>query len=51
MPRRDEKTQYVMNASMRFVKTGDRGVLEPFSLSTLKKVDYQISDRDLWTWV
>ena len=46
MAGRDEESQRVMAAAMRYVKSGDRSELETFSLSVLRKADYQLSDRD-----
>jgi len=46
MAGRDEESQRVMAAAMRYVKSGDRSELEAFSLSVLRKTDYQLSDRD-----
>ncbi len=36
-----------MSTAMRYVKSGDRSELEKFSLSVLKKADYQLSNRDI----
>jgi hypothetical protein len=46
MSGRDEESQRVMGAAMRYVKSGDRSELEAFSLPVLRKADYQLSDRD-----
>ena len=46
MAGRDEESQRVMAAAMRYVKSGDRSELEAFSLSVLRKADYQLNDRD-----
>jgi len=46
MAGRDEESQRVMAAAMRYAKSGDRSELETFSLSVLRKADYQLSDRD-----
>ena len=46
MTARDEESQKVMAAAMRFVKSGDRSELGTFSLSALQKADYQLSGRD-----
>jgi hypothetical protein len=43
---RDQESQEVMSAAMRYVKSGDRSELERFSLSVLRKADYQLSNRD-----
>ncbi len=46
MVARDEESQAVMGAAMRYLKNGDRSELESFPLSVLKKADYQLSNRD-----
>ncbi len=46
MAARDEESQRVMVAAMRYVKSGDRSELETFSLVVLQKADYQLSGRD-----
>ncbi len=46
MAARDEESQRVMGAAMRYVKSGDRSKLESFSLAVLQKADYQLSGRD-----
>ncbi len=46
MAGRDEESQKIMAASMRYVKNGDRSELESFSLAALKKADYQLDNRD-----
>ena len=43
---RDEESQRVMAAAMRYVESGDRSELETFSISVLRKADYQLSNRD-----
>jgi len=35
-----------MAAAMRYVESGDRSELETFSISVLRKADYQLSNRD-----
>ncbi len=47
MPGRDKESQEVISAAMRYVKSGDRSELERFSLSVLRKADYQLSNRDI----
>ena len=46
MAARDEESQRVMAAAMRYVKSGDRSELETFPLLVLQKADYQLSGRD-----
>lgn len=46
MAARDQESQEVMSAAMRYVKSGDRSILESFSLPVLRKADYQLGDRD-----
>jgi len=46
MAGRDEESQKVTGAAMRYVKSGDRSELETFSLPVLRKADYQLSNRD-----
>lgn len=46
MAGRDEESQKVMAAAMRYVRSGDRSELETFSLPVLRKADYQLSNRD-----
>ncbi len=46
MARRDEESKEVIGSAMRFVKTGDRSDLESYSLSVLKKADYQLGNLD-----
>lgn len=46
MAGRDEESQKVRTAAMRYVKSGDRSELETFSLPVLEKADYQLSNRD-----
>ena len=46
MAGRDEESQAVMSAAMRYVKRGDRAELERFSLPALKKADLQLGNRD-----
>lgn len=47
MAGRDKESQAIIGAAMRYVKSGDRSELESFSLQTLKKADYQLSNRDV----
>lgn len=47
MAGRDKESQAIMGAAMSYVKTGDRSRLESFSLESLKKADYQLSNRDI----
>ena len=47
MTQRDSESQEIMAAAMRYVKSGDRTELESYSLSALKKADYQLGDRDI----
>jgi len=47
MAGRDKESQEVMSAAMRYIKSGDRTELETFSLSVLKKADYQLGSRDI----
>ncbi len=46
MSRRDEETQAIMGAAMRYVKSGDRSELESLSTALLKKAHYQLGERD-----
>lgn len=46
MAGRDEESQAVMGAAMRYVQDGDRSELESFPLAALKKADNQLSNRD-----
>lgn len=47
MASRDNQSQEIIGAAMRYVKNGDRTALESYSLSALKKADYQLNDRDI----
>jgi len=47
MPNRDEESQAIMAAAMRFVKSDDRSDLESYPLALLKKADYQLGNRDI----
>ena len=46
MAGRDEESQKVMAAAMRYVRYGDRSELKTFPLPVLRKADYQLSNRD-----
>ena len=46
MAGRDDESQRVMAAAMRYVESGDRSELETFSHSVLRKADYQLGNRD-----
>lgn len=46
MATRDEQSQKIMAAAMRYVKSGNREELEAFGLGDLQKADYQLGDRD-----
>src|SRR5690348_639557 len=46
MAGRDEQSQKIMAAAMRYVTNGNRVELDAFTLADLQKADYQLSDRD-----
>ena len=49
MSGRDNESQEVMSAAQRYVNSGIRSDLDRFSLSILRKTDYQLGQLDMNT--
>jgi len=43
----DKESWEIITATQRYVKTGDRSILNTYGLEALKKADYQLGTRDI----